>query len=129
MTFLAVQTPLNWSPETLNKVAQRMRQKLVGERMGPGTWDRTWAPYLKRLEEVAGERGWHGETSLIRSYLRQWQEGSAYWARLLIDIGASKALMATVVCQAGLCLKWLLRSAVGGHTVSGLRLRSLKPAC
>lgn len=60
----------------LERLSEQLRSQLVGERMAPRTWDRTWAPYLRRLQGTAAERRWANDPALLESYLRNWSPSS-----------------------------------------------------
>ena len=68
--------PLRLSLATLQCLVDRLKAALVGERIGLSTWDRTYAPYLSRLVEVAAQKPWTDERALLEATLRHWQPGS-----------------------------------------------------
>ena len=63
-------------PQHLERLSQQLRSRLVGEQMGSITWERTWAPFLTRLVEVATEQPWPEAAPLLGSYLRGWPPNS-----------------------------------------------------
>jgi hypothetical protein len=42
--------PSAWHPVTLARLRMRLRQVLVREKITTRTWDRTYSPYLLKLE-------------------------------------------------------------------------------
>ena len=72
----AADDPSHVSPAALERLAQQLEARLVGEQMGESTWRRTWRPYLARLARTAGERRWAGDPELLGAYLRKWEPGS-----------------------------------------------------
>lgn len=60
----------------LGRLIEQLQAQLVGERMAPRTWERTWAPYLRRLQGTAAERRWANDPALLESYLRNWPPSS-----------------------------------------------------
>lgn len=60
----------------LERLSEQLRSQLVGERMAPRTWDRTWAPYLRRLVATAKAKRWDKDPALLESYLRNWAPSS-----------------------------------------------------
>jgi integrase len=65
--------PLRLAPAVLQRLVDRLRIALVGEKIVAGTWERTYAPYLSRLVEVAAERPWTDDRALLETTLRHWQ--------------------------------------------------------
>lgn len=68
--------PMRLSPGALQRLVSRLQTALVGERIGANTWGRTYAPYLARLVEVAGQQPWREDRQLLESALRYWKPGS-----------------------------------------------------
>lgn len=61
---------------TLRRLAVRLQVELVGERMQPATWQRSWEPFLLALEATARERPGLAPEALLQQYLRRWSPGS-----------------------------------------------------
>jgi hypothetical protein len=59
----------------VEKLAERLRNQLVGERMAETTWQRTWGPYLAALADVAGRENGPPEL-ILASYLQGWGPNS-----------------------------------------------------
>ena len=59
----------------VEKLAERLRHQLVGERMAETTWQRTWGPYLAALADVAGRDNGPPEV-ILASYLKGWGPNS-----------------------------------------------------
>jgi integrase len=72
----AASDPLRLAPAVLQRLIARLQAALVGERVGPDTWERTYQPYLKRLVEVAGQQSWREDQQLVEATLRSWKPGS-----------------------------------------------------
>ncbi len=68
--------PGRLSPAVLARARENLRFALVGERISERTWERTYAPYLKALERVAGKQSWPDDLSLLTTTLRQWEPNS-----------------------------------------------------
>lgn len=68
--------PLRLSPAVLQRLVDRLKAALVGERIGLDTWSRTYAPYLSRLLEVAAEKPWTDDRALLETTLRLWGPGT-----------------------------------------------------
>jgi integrase len=64
------------APVTLARLRSRLRLAVVGEKITGRTWDRTYEPYLLKLEQVAAERAWPEDAALLTAALRQWQPNS-----------------------------------------------------
>jgi len=64
------------APVTLARLRQRLQLALVGEQITERTWQRTYAAYLLRLEQVAGQQAWPDDVALLTAALRQWQPNS-----------------------------------------------------
>lgn len=47
-----------------------------GEKIAERTWQRTYAPYLLKLEQVAGEQAWPDDAPLLTAALRHWEPNS-----------------------------------------------------
>ncbi|MCT0229361.1 hypothetical protein KQ306_00595 [Synechococcus sp. CS-1324] len=72
----AADDPGHLGPGALERLIDGLRAQLVGEVMAPGTWGRTWAPYLARLVATAAERRWADDSALLSAYLRGWPPNS-----------------------------------------------------
>ncbi|MEB3260110.1 MAG: hypothetical protein VKP63_05725 [Cyanobacteriota bacterium] len=72
----AEEDPLRLSPAVVQRLVDRLRAALVGERIGLDTWGRTYQPYLTRLVEVAAEKPWTDDRALLETTLRHWQPGT-----------------------------------------------------
>jgi hypothetical protein len=68
--------PGHLSPAVLERLAQQLEARLVGEQMSESTWKRTWRPFLQRLARTAAERRWAGDPELLGEYLRNWEPNS-----------------------------------------------------
>jgi integrase len=64
------------APVTLARQRMRLRQVVVGEKITGRTWDRTYLPYLLKLEQVAGQQAWPEDAALLTAALRQWEPNS-----------------------------------------------------
>ena len=64
------------APVTLARLRSRLRLAVVGERIAERTWTRTYAPYLLKLEAVAGLQAWPDDAALLTAALRQWPPSS-----------------------------------------------------
>ena len=64
------------APVTLARLRSRLRLAVVGERITERTWSRTYAPYLLKLEQVAGLQAWPEDSALLTAALRQWEPSS-----------------------------------------------------
>ena len=64
------------APVTLARLRSRLRLAVVGEQITERTWQRTYAPYLLKLEQVAGLQAWPEDADLLTAALRQWQPNS-----------------------------------------------------
>ena len=64
------------APVTLARLRARLRLAVVGEKITGRTWDRTYAPYLLKLEQVAGLQAWPEDATLLTAALRQWEPSS-----------------------------------------------------
>jgi hypothetical protein len=62
--------------ETLEALISRLQEAVVGERIGPSAWERTYRPYFKRLVATAAQRSWTHDSDLLEAVLRQWQPNS-----------------------------------------------------
>jgi integrase len=49
---------------------------VVGEKITERTWQRTYAPFLLKLEQTAGLQAWPGDAELLAAALRQWAPNS-----------------------------------------------------
>ena len=61
------------TPASLARVRERLQIAIVGERIGLRTWERTYQPYLARLEQVAATQAWPDDAALITAVLRHWE--------------------------------------------------------
>ena len=64
------------SPVNLARLRMRLRQVVVGEKITARTWNRTYAPYLLKLEQVAAQQAWPDDDDLLSALLRQWPANS-----------------------------------------------------
>jgi integrase len=64
--------PGHLQPEHLERLVLQLQDRLVGEQMLHGTWERTWAPYLARLVATARERRWPDDEAFLAAFLRGW---------------------------------------------------------
>jgi integrase len=64
------------SPAVLARARENLRFAVVGERISERTWERTYLPYLKALEKVAGKQTWPDDLTLLTTTLRQWEPNS-----------------------------------------------------
>jgi integrase len=64
------------SPVNLTRLRMRLRQVVVGEKITERTWQRTYAPYLLKLEQVAAQQAWPDDDDLLSALLRQWPANS-----------------------------------------------------
>jgi hypothetical protein len=72
----AADAPGHLDPAVLERLIVGLRDRLVGEVMAAGTWERTWGPYLARLAATAAERRWVDDPGLLGAYLRRWPPNS-----------------------------------------------------
>jgi integrase len=68
--------PLRLSPTALQKLVERLKAALVGERIGLDTWHRTYRAYLARLMEVASQQAWRDDRALLEAVLQTWPPGT-----------------------------------------------------
>lgn len=68
--------PSRLTPAVLSRLVGRLQASIVGERIGPSTWERTYSPYLRRLVEIAAEQDWPGDNELLEALLRRWEPNS-----------------------------------------------------
>jgi hypothetical protein len=71
-----VDDPLRLSPTALQKLVERLKAALVGEKIVPDTWHRTYRAYLARLVEVAGQQAWRDDRALLETVLQSWPPGT-----------------------------------------------------
>lgn len=64
------------APATLARLRDRLKAAVVGEKIEARTWDRTYLPYLLKLEQTAGLQAWNSDADLLTAALRQWQPDS-----------------------------------------------------
>jgi integrase len=64
------------APVTLARLRSRLCLAVVGEKINERTWERTYAPYLLKLEQVAGQEAWPEDAALLAAALREWQPNS-----------------------------------------------------
>lgn len=64
------------SPAVLQRLVERLKAALVGERIGLDTWHRTYRAYLARLVEVAGQQAWRDNRALLETVLQTWPPGT-----------------------------------------------------
>lgn len=64
------------APATLARLRQRLQNATVGERISERTWQRTYLPYLNRLEQVAAQQAWPDDAALISAVMRCWPPNS-----------------------------------------------------
>ena len=64
------------APYAMARLRDRLMLAVVGERISPRTWERTYAPYLLRLEQVAGQQAWQEDAALLSDTLRHWEPNS-----------------------------------------------------
>jgi len=70
------QDPLRLTPAVLQRLVDRLKTALVGERIGLDTWDRTYRVYLARLVEEAGSTACRDDRALLEATLRHWPPGT-----------------------------------------------------
>lgn len=68
--------PLRLAPAVFQRLMDRLKTTLVGERIGLDTWSRTYAPYLARLVDMAAAQSWTDDRALLEATLRHWQPGT-----------------------------------------------------
>jgi integrase len=64
------------APATLARLRSRLRLAVVGERIVERTWERTYEPYLVKLEQLAALQAWPEDADLLTAALRQWEPNS-----------------------------------------------------
>jgi len=64
------------APATLAQLRSRFSAQLIGERITSRTWDRTYQPYLIKLEQIAAQQIWLDDAQLLSAALRQWPPNS-----------------------------------------------------
>lgn len=68
--------PMRLSPAVLERLVERLKSTLVGEKIGADTWHRTYRAYLTRLVEVAGRQAWRDDRALLEAVLHSWPPGT-----------------------------------------------------
>ncbi|MFN5220495.1 MAG: hypothetical protein ACK5FE_06255, partial [Cyanobacteriota bacterium] len=64
------------APATLARLRDRLKAAVVGEKIEARTWDRTYLPYLLKVEQIAGLQAWNSDADLLTAALRQWPPGT-----------------------------------------------------
>ncbi len=64
------------APFTLQRLMDQLQRAVVGEKVSERTWQRIYAPPLRRLIETAGERSWPTDESLLLTTLKTWEPNS-----------------------------------------------------
>jgi integrase len=64
------------APGTLQRLMDQLQRAVVGEKVSERTWQRMYAPPLRRLIETAGERSWPGDEALLVATLKTWEPNS-----------------------------------------------------
>ncbi|MCP9771655.1 hypothetical protein KBY66_03305 [Synechococcus sp. Tobar12-5m-g] len=70
--------PEHLQPAHLERLARQLESKLVGEQTTARTWERSWAPFLRRLVKGAVERRWGDDAALLGAYLRHWEANTRH---------------------------------------------------
>jgi integrase len=68
--------PQRLSPATLQRLMDQLQRSVVGEKVSVRTWERMYAPALRRLIDAAGERNWPSDEALLVATLKQWEPNS-----------------------------------------------------
>lgn len=68
--------PGRLAPDVLTRISTRLHAAVAGEQISERTWQRTYAPYLKRLQAVAATQAWREDADLINTTLRHWPPNS-----------------------------------------------------
>ena len=58
--------PAALAPATLAQLRSRLSAQLIGERITSCTWNRTYQPYLIKLEQIAAQQIWSDELAAMR---------------------------------------------------------------
>jgi integrase len=64
------------APATLQRLMDQLQRAVVGEKVAPRTWERMYAPQLRKLIEKAGERSWPTDQALLVATLKAWEPNS-----------------------------------------------------
>jgi hypothetical protein len=68
--------PHRLAPVTLQRLTERLERSVVGEKVSARTWERMYAPALRKLIETAGQRNWPGDEALLVATLKRWPPNS-----------------------------------------------------
>jgi integrase len=72
----AADDPQRLAPATLQRLMDQLERSVVGERVSERTWQRMYAPALRKLIEAAGERNWPSDEALLVATLKRWEPNS-----------------------------------------------------
>ncbi|MGB5136794.1 MAG: hypothetical protein WBN89_16675 [Prochlorococcaceae cyanobacterium] len=72
----AADDPGRLAPQQLERLIQRLQQRVVGEQVSLSTWERHYLPPLRRLMQVAAQQHWPSDLEVLEATLRQWQPNS-----------------------------------------------------
>jgi integrase len=64
------------APVTLQRLMDQLQRAVVGEKVSERTWQRMYAPWLRKLIETAGERSWPTDEALLVATLTRWEPNS-----------------------------------------------------
>ncbi|WP_341900283.1 hypothetical protein [Synechococcus sp. UW140] len=73
---LEVGNTARFSVASIEKLVSALKQEIVGEQIGLGTWTRTYKPYLDGLIKTAGAHYWSEDEPLLEATLRIWEPNS-----------------------------------------------------
>jgi integrase len=68
--------PHRLAPVTLQRLMDQLERAVVGERVSTRTWERMYAPMLRKLIETAGQRNWRDDEALLVATLKKWEPNS-----------------------------------------------------
>ena len=73
--------PKEGDPARLGRAAietliNRLKNKIVGEKVSEQTWENNWLPIMEALITTAAEKTWIDDEELLRTFLQKWKTNS-----------------------------------------------------